>query len=379
MATKAGINQIYQDILGRDADAGGLEHFLSTGDDLEKIRNDIAISTEAKGKVQDLYTDLFGSNRVADFAGNDQNASWWTGEEGLGANEAGKGTLAAVKENIMKSQEYKDLDAFRKENKLGDYQLDKNPTADLDAFRKENKLGDYQLDKNPTADYDPNDDDDLTNAAVVAKNDTKEKINDAVAEVETVDTSNVIDHDSTSGINQIDTDQILADIQEAQGDIHSLQGQFSGLGGIDPDQVQSVVDSTYGQQLKDLDSTYSKDIGDLQTQLGDLSTKTTQQRVDLEKSLGDASSMFSSRLDNMQTTWNKSLKDQQSSFGDTIAKQGSDFDQKLKNISANMDYRMLDDNAAGVKMRRSKAFKQGKTSRGTSQLGRSMRIKSLNI
>ena len=344
MATKAGINQLYQDILGRDADAGGLEHFLNTGDDLEKIRNDIAISAEAKGKVQDIYTDLFGANRVADFAGNDQKASWWTGEEGLAANEAGKGTLAAVKENIMKSQEYKDLDAFRKENKLGNHALD---YLEPDVLEK--------------------------------KNDTKEKINDAVAEVETVDTSNVIDHDSTSGINQIDTEEILADIQEAQGDIHSLQGQFSGLGGIDPDQVKSIVDSTYGQQLKDLDSTYSQDIGDLQTQLGDLSTKTTQQRVDLEKSLGDASSMFSSRLDNMQTTWNKSLKDQQSSFGDTIAKQGSDFDQKLKDISANMDYRMLDDNAAGVKMRRSKAFKQGKTSRGTSQLGRSMRIKSLNI
>lgn len=352
MATKAGINQIYQDILGRDADAGGLEHFLSTGDDLEKIRNDIAISAEAKGKVQDIYTELFGANRVADFAGNDKNASWWTGEEGLGANEAGKGTLAAVKENVMKSDEYKELDAFRKANKLGQYQLEKSPEAD---------------------------DDDLTNAAVVAKNDTEEKINDAVAEVETVDTSNVIDHDSTSGINQIDTDQILADIAAAQGDIHSLQGQFSGLGGIDPDQVQSIVESTYGQQLKNLDSTYSQDIGDLQTQLGDLSTKTTQQRVDLEKALGDASSMFSTRLDNMQTTWNKSLKDQQTSFGSSLAKQGSDFDQKLKDISANMDYRMLDDNAAGVKMRRSKAFTQGRTSRGTSQLGRGMRIKSLNI
>ena len=40
---------------------------------------------------------------------------------------------------------------------------------------------------------------------------------------------------------------------------------------------------------------------------------------------------------------------------------------------------MLDDSATGVQTRRSKAFQSGKTSKGTGQLGRSLRLKSLNI
>tara|TARA_R100001463_G_scaffold37367_2_gene80265 strand:- start:754 stop:1827 length:1074 start_codon:yes stop_codon:yes gene_type:complete len=357
MATKAGINQIYQDILGRDADAGGLEHFLSTGDDLEKIRNDIAISSEAKGKVQDIYTELFGANRVADFAGNDQNASWWTGEEGLGANEAGKGTLTAVKENIMKSDEYKELDAFKKENKLGEYQLDTIPEAKDDTKAE----------------------DDTKDVVVEAKNNTEEKINDAISKVETVDTSNVIDSESTEDIPEIDTSDVLADIQAAQGDIHSLQNQFAGLGDGTLQQVEDIIDTKYGDQLKNLSSTYKSDVTDLKSQIGDLSTKTTKKYLDLESALGKASSQFGTRLDDMQTDWQGKFKAGQASLGDKITSQGSAFDKRLRDLSANMSYKMLDDSATGVQTRRSKAFQSGKTSKGTGQLGRSLRLKSLNI
>lgn len=336
MATAEQIKQAYLDIKGSAADDAGLAYWQSTGDDILKIRDDIArvTKTDNEAWLGDQYQSILGQDL------GQEGKNYWLGEGGLSEDKTGHGNTFGSRASVIENLK---LHKAEKEKAKKDKELLK--PVDVDKV----------------------------------KSDTLDDITDATDQVKTVDTSNIIDHDSTSGINQIDTSQVLADIKAAQGDIHSLQGKFSSLGGIDPDQVKSIVDSTYGQQLKDLDSTYSQDIGDLQTQLGDLSTKTTQQRVDLEKSLGDASSMFSSRLDNMQTTWNKSLKDQQSSFGDTIAKQGSDFDQKLKDISANMDYRMLDDNAAGVKMRRSKAFKQGKTSRGTSQLGRSMRIKSLNI
>ena len=44
-----------------------------------------------------------------------------------------------------------------------------------------------------------------------------------------------------------------------------------------------------------------------------------------------------------------------------------------------MNYKMLDDSATGVQTRRSQAFKSGRTSKGAGQLGRSLRLKSLNI
>ena len=357
MATAAEIQQIYQDVLGRGAKSAGLQYWLGTGDSIEKIRDDIAKSDEAKDKVQDLYTELLGANRVADFAGNDKNASWWTGEEGLGANEAGKGTLAAVKSNIMLSDEYKELDAFRKENKLGQYQLEKSPEAENDTKAE----------------------DDTKDIAGEAKNNIEEKINDAISKVETVDTSNVIDSESTEDIPEIDTSDILADIQAAQGDIHSLQNQFAGLGDGTLQQVEDIIDTKYGDQLKNLSSTYKSDVTDLKSQIGDLSTKTTQQYLDLESALGKASDQFGTRLDDMQTDWQGKFKAGQASLGDKITEQGSAFDKRLKDLSASMNYRMLDDSATGVQTRRSQAFKSGRTSKGTGQLGRSLRLKSLNI
>ena len=344
MATAEQIKQAYIDIKGSAADDAGLAYWQSTGDDILKIRDDIARVTKADNEawLGNQYQSILGQTL------GQEGKDYWLGEGGLSEDTTGHGDTFGSRASVIENL----------------------------------KLHKAAMDDGDDGDGDDGDDGDDTLSTVdvgQVQADTLADITNATNQVQTVDTSGFIDHDSTSGINQIDTSQILADIAAAQGDIHSLQGKFSSLGGIDPEQVKSIVDSTYGQQLKDLDSTYSQDIGDLQTQLGDLSTKTTQQRVDLEKALGDASSMFSTRLDNMQTTWNKSLKDQQTSFGSSLAKQGSDFDQKLKDISANMDYRMLDDNAAGVKMRRSKAFTQGRTSRGTSQLGRGMRIKSLNI
>ena len=59
MATAAEINQLYQDILGRDAGQEGLDYW--TRDDqgsLDQIRAAIASSTEAQTKVANLYDEL---------------------------------------------------------------------------------------------------------------------------------------------------------------------------------------------------------------------------------------------------------------------------------------------------------------------------------
>lgn len=341
MATAAEIQQIYQDVLGRGAQSSGLQYWLGTGDSAEKIRDDIAGSDEARDKVQDLYTELLGTNRVANFAGDNKGASWWLGEEGLAKNEPGKGTLAEVKSNIMLSDEYKNLQG-------GDDTGD--DTGD-----------DGTVDVTQTSD------------------DIQQMIDDALSKINTVDTSNVIDSASTSGIQSIATADVLADIKQAQGDIHSLQGKFAGLGDQTLGQVENIIDTKYGAQLKNLSSTYKSDVTDLKSQIGDLGTKTTKQYLDLESALGKASDQFGTRLDDMQTDWQSRFEQEQDTLGGKISSQGSAFDKRLRDLSASMNYKMLDDSATGVQTRRSQAFKSGKTSKGTGQLGRSLRLKSLNI
>ena len=53
--------------------------------------------------------------------------------------------------------------------------------------------------------------------------------------------------------------------------------------------------------------------------------------------------------------------------------------KRLTDISKSMNYRMLGNTASGVKIRRSKAFKGGNTFKGTGQLGRQMKIGTLNL
>ena len=114
MATAAEIQQIYQDVLGRGAQSSGLNYWLGTGDSVEKIRDNIAQSTEAQGKVTDLYSTLLnrdvssgGTNEFATNVADEKDASYWLGEGGLGSNT--KGTLADVEANIKLSDEYKAL------------------------------------------------------------------------------------------------------------------------------------------------------------------------------------------------------------------------------------------------------------------------------
>jgi len=350
MATAAEIQQIYQDVLGRGAQSSGLNYWLGTGDSVEKIRDNIAQSTEAQGKVTDLYSTLLnrdvssgGTNEFATNVADEKDASYWLGEGGLGSNT--KGTLADVEANIKLSDEYKALQGGSNTGDDGD-----------------------------------DDGDDAGNVDVTqTSDDIQQMIDAALADINTVDTSNVIDSASTSGIQSIATEDVLADIKAAQGDIHSLQGKFAGLGDQTLGQVENIIDTKYGAQLKNLSSTYKSDVTDLKSQIGDLGTKTTKQYLDLESALGKASDQFGTRLDDMQTDWQGKFKAGQASLGDKITAQGSTFDKRLRDLSASMNYKMLDDSATGVQTRRSQAFKSGKTSKGAGQLGRSLRLKSLNI
>ena len=384
MATAAEIQQIYQDVLGRSAQSGGLNYWLGTGDSIEKIRDDIAKGDEAKGKVQDLYTELLGPTRVADFAGNDQNASWWVGEEGLGANEAGKGTLAAVRSNIMLSDEYKNKQSTVVDEVVEDEVVEEEETVDVEQV-KEDTITELEtiladVGANTTVDNTIANIDALTGGVSLNADGTGtlDQVNN-----EAVKALSATLDGATESIKSLDLTDTLDDIGKADGDLSELKTWWTGLGG----DFDTLQDSQYADVLKNLDSTYGTQLTDLNTQLSDLGVTTESKlkglrsdlTTDLQTKYDNITNQFDTRVSNLDKSWRDQLSTQNTQLGARIDTASQTFDKKLADISANMDYRMLGDSAAGVKMRRSKAFSTGKTRKGTGQLSRAMKINSLNI
>jgi tape measure domain-containing protein len=97
-ATLSGINQSYQDILGRDADPGGLIHWANSGQSASSVA--LSIATSAEAQVNNLYSSLLG--RAADSAG----AAYWTAALNSGAS------LSDITAGFTGSQEYKSLNGF---------------------------------------------------------------------------------------------------------------------------------------------------------------------------------------------------------------------------------------------------------------------------
>ena len=387
MATAAEIQQIYQDVLGRSAQSGGLNYWLGTGDSIEKIRDDIALGTEAQGKVQDLYTELLGSDRVADFAGNDQNASWWTGEGGLAANESGKGTLAEVRSNIMLSDEYKNKQSTVVDD---DVVVDDGTVVDDTVTVDVNQVKDDTVNSINTILADVGADTTVANTidnintltGGVSLNDdgtgTLDQVNNEAVQAldKTLD-------GATESIKSLDLTDTLDDIGKADGDLSELKSWWTGLGG----DFDTLQDSQYADVLKNLDTTYGTQLTDLNTQLSDIGVTTESKlkglrsdlTTDLQTKYDNITNQFDTRVSNLDKSWRDQLSTQNTQLGSRIDTANQTFDKKLADISANMDYKMLGDSAAGVKMRRSKAFSTGKTRKGTGQLSRAMKINSLNI
>ncbi|MCU0517573.1 MAG: DUF4214 domain-containing protein [Oscillatoria sp. Prado101] len=90
------INEIYRDVLERDADYGGLRNWvrkLERGATLRDIREEIARSREAQDRIRDLYREVLG--READAGG----IRTWVGELADGDS------LLDVRKKIADSQE----------------------------------------------------------------------------------------------------------------------------------------------------------------------------------------------------------------------------------------------------------------------------------
>ena len=98
--------------------------------------------------------------------------------------------------------------------------------------------------------------------------------------------------------------------------------------------------------------------------------------VSLRNELTDARQKAISNLD---TSWSGRLSDTESRFTREQERSKADFDKRLSDISSSLNYKTLDDSAQGVKIRRSRAYQSGRTRTGTGQLGRSIKLSTLNI
>ena len=161
----------------------------------------------------------------------------------------------------------------------------------------------------------------------------------------------------------------LGDVRSAlESEIGDLDRSLtSGLFDVRSEGLQALIGESQARQQGLSDAATAR--SDLASQLrGEAASSFTDVYRTREDALRDLSGRFGDQLRSQETEINRRLNET-----------GQDIDDRIAQLGSMMNYRMLGDSAGGVAMRRSKAFKSGATGTGTSQLGRSMKLKTLNI
>ena len=354
---KTAVEQIYDDF-GLDKDAEGVEHWIDSGDDFQKIQDDIGTHfqsggsrhEEAKTKLQDIYDDHYGvkqsgeSNKVIDSAGLD----YWLGEGGLtedaSGHGGGQGSWDTVKKNIeLHTNPYASLD---KDDDGFNDPIDGDP--DGDGIIDDDEVTDI---KDDTLDDIDSILDDIENDDEVIIDNVFEELNnitggeDLVADDDTnlaAGTLDQVNNDAvqaldqtldgaTSSIESLDTTGVLDDIQRVDGDLTQLQGEYSTLGTSNENTgaknlnaiEEAIAAGGYDRQVSDLDSTFSSTINNLTNKLFELTGDITDTKLDVTNLSGD----FQSRLDTLKSD----LTDKTSSQFNTLK---SDYDSAVNKISS---------------------------------------------
>ena len=189
--------------------------------------------------------------------------------------------------------------------------------------------------------------------------------------------------------------------QHLESEIGDLSGSLtSGLANLQTDYLDRILGSERaGATARDeLRSDLTGAIGDeAAARQSGLATEASareaglseaaQARSDLGTALrGEASSalqdIYQTReqaISELSGRFGENLRAQEASLGRRIDATSRAVDEKIGRLGSMMNYRMLGDSAGGVKMRRSKAYTSGAVNTGTSQLSRSMKLKTLNI
>ena len=168
---------------------------------------------------------------------------------------------------------------------------------------------------------------------------------------------------------------IQTDYNEATQQLSQLQGQLNT--------ANQTAATNLANQKKAFDAKMAANMATQQNNFANLSTdvnsKLTNYSEEQKAKFADVYKTREQAIGELQTDWGNRLQKQEAGLQNKIQATSENLNERLTNISKNMNYRMLGDSAAGIKMRRSKAFTSGRTSKGTGQMNRAMRIQSLNL
>ena len=288
----------------------------------EQLRDLYGINETQSTQIGDLFK--FKTDYTDQFSGledrfTDLEKLYGSGSS-TGSDGSSIGTVSSLEERIAAIQDqYKDLDI--------DTQLD----ALADSLRGEFKTGIDNLDINPNQ-----------------KVDLAQLRSDLITEYPELFENN------------FDTSAYESDITNLRNRLDSFEG-FKTQSASNLDDVETALRGEIGNLSESLTS----GLGTLRSEAGTALDTVYKTR---DQALAGLSGAFGQQL-----------RAQESSLGKRIDETGKDIDQRIDELGSMMNYRMLGDSAGGVKMRRSKAYESGAVQTGTGQLGRTMKLKTLNI
>jgi hypothetical protein len=207
-----------------------------------------------------------------------------------------------------------------------------------------------------------------------------------------------------SGSLQSGLDTLTSGLGTTSQQLEALQGSF---GDYKTDAATNLanIQQAFGKQVGDLGTDFTNQLGNLRSSTasdilglsGDiagarsdaatgLAGLTTQTAKDIAGAKSEAATAVSGlrsdltdKLTAQDTAWADRLKAQDTAWQTQFQTSTDALNKRLSDISASQNYRTLGDSAQGVKIRRSRAYNTGRTRSGTGQLGRSMKISTLNI
>ena len=120
----------------------------------------------------------------------------------------------------------------------------------------------------------------------------------------------------------------------------------------------------------------AKAVGDVRT---DLTSQINQAKTEGAEAIQDVYASRAEQLGRIQSDWGENLRAQEDLLTGRIDRGEEALNERLSQLSASMNYRLLGDSALGIRSRRSDAYRSGDVRQGTGQLSRGMRINTLNI
>ena len=379
-------------------DALGINDYLKTSDFDTRMTNNLDALGEAlrgefgagiksldlegvRQSIEDQGGDL--SKLTTDFAGLSTDMDWLKGLDLGGLDSRIQGDLTDL-QNLLETDRGKELSDL-------ETQLGKDRAADLLDLKTKLESG--------TA----------SDIEAMAGN-LRQEFGDDVFDLSTTfegklgDVKSALGGDISSLFSKSDTlqsgiDTLTSDLGTTSQQLAALEGSF---GDYKTDAATNLanVEAAFSKQLGDQGTDFTKQLGDLQSStaadiLG-LSTKTATDIAGAKsEAVADAATAASAGREQLRTDLTSDREAALSKLGSNISGQleakdkawqtqfdegAAAFNKRLTDISqSNTNYRTLGDSAQGVKIRRSRAYNTGRTRSGTGQLGRSMKISTLNL